>query len=193
MQLPMSFYESLFIIQYESLFIIMGNKKLTKICVTSTGPTLESTVDPRFGRCAYFIIADTETLAFEAISNEAAMASGGAGIRAAQMVASFNVEAVLTGSAGPNAFPALQASGIKVLVGVSGTVQSVIESYKTGNLEELTIAGPSDVGKGQGGIGGGGGYGRGGGMGRGGGGGGGYGGGGGGYGRGGGRGRGRRW
>ncbi|MHA1613257.1 MAG: NifB/NifX family molybdenum-iron cluster-binding protein, partial [Candidatus Thorarchaeota archaeon] len=107
---------------------------MTKICVTSSGPTLDSTVDPRFGRCAYFIIADPETLAFEALSNEAAMASGGAGIRAAQTVASMNVEAVLTGSAGPNAFPALQNSGIKVLVGVSGTVQAAIESYKTGTL-----------------------------------------------------------
>ncbi len=126
---------------------------MTKICVTSSGPTLDSTVDPRFGRCAYFIIADPETLAFEALSNEAAMASGGAGIRAAQTVASMGVEAVLTGSAGPNAFPALQDSGIKVLVGVSGTVKAAIESYKTGTLKELTTAGPSDVGKGQGGTG----------------------------------------
>ncbi|MHA1970309.1 MAG: NifB/NifX family molybdenum-iron cluster-binding protein [Candidatus Thorarchaeota archaeon] len=168
---------------------------MTKICVTSSGPTLDSTVDPRFGRCAYFIIADPETLAFEALSNEAAMASGGAGIRAAQTVASMNVEAVLTGSAGPNAFPALQNSGIKVLVGVSGTVQAAIESYKTGTLNELSSPGPANVGKGQGGTGQG--MGMGGGYGRGGGGGGGYGGGGGGYGRGGGRGggrgRGRRW
>lgn len=144
---------------------------MTKICITSSGPTLESTVDPRFGRCAYFIIADTETFAFEAISNEAAMASGGAGIRAAQTVASQNVEAVLTGSAGPNAFPALQASGIKVLVGISGTVKSAIESYSSGSLEELSTPGPANVGKGQGGLGRGMGmgYGGGGGMGRGGG------------------------
>jgi len=136
-----------------------------RICITSSGPTLESAVDPRFGRCAYFIIADTETFAFEAISNEAAMASGGAGIRAAQTVAAQNVEAVLTGSVGPNAFPALQDAGIKILAGVSGTVKSAIESYGGGTLTELSTPGPSNVGKGQGGVGRGMGMGRGGGMG----------------------------
>jgi predicted Fe-Mo cluster-binding NifX family protein len=138
---------------------------MTKICVTSTGPTLESAIDPRFGRCAYFIIADPKTLAFEAISNDAARASGGAGIRAAQTVAAQNVEAVLTGSVGPNAFPALQDSGIKILVGVSGTVKSSIENYTGGSLEELSTPGPANVGKGQGGPGRGLGMGRGGGMG----------------------------
>ncbi|MBN2229809.1 MAG: NifB/NifX family molybdenum-iron cluster-binding protein [Candidatus Thorarchaeota archaeon] len=124
-----------------------------KICVTSSGPTLESAVDPRFGRCSYFIIADSETYAFEAISNEAAMASGGAGIQAAQIVASKGVEAVLTGSVGPNAFPALEDSSIKILVGISGTVKSAIESYASGSLDELKTPGPANVGKGQGGLG----------------------------------------
>ena len=126
---------------------------MTKICVTSSGPTLDSMVDPRFGRCAYFIIVDPGTFDFEAVSNEAAMASGGAGIRASQTVASKDVEAVLTGSVGPNAFPALQDAGIKILSGVSGTVKSAIENYKTGTLQELTTPGPSNVGRGQGGPG----------------------------------------
>ena len=136
---------------------------MTKICVTSTGPTLESIIDPRFGRCAYFIIADTATFAFEAIPNEAARASGGAGVRAAQTVAAQNVEAVLTGSVGPNAYPALQDSGIRILVGTTGTVKNAIESYTGGVLEELATPGPANVGKGQGGPGRG--MGRGGGMG----------------------------
>jgi len=110
-------------------------------------------VDPRFGRCAYFIIADPETYDFEAVSNEAAMASGGAGIRAAQTVASKNVEAVLTGSVGPNAFPALQDAGVRILAGVSGTVKSAIESYAKDEFQELTTPGPSNVGRGQGGPG----------------------------------------
>ena len=126
---------------------------MTKICITSSGPTLDSMVDPRFGRCAYFIIADPETYAFEAVSNEAAMASGGAGIRAAQTVASKDVDAVLTGSVGPNAFPALQDAGIKILSGVSGTVRTAIENYNKSGFQELTTPGPSNVGKGQGGPG----------------------------------------
>jgi predicted Fe-Mo cluster-binding NifX family protein len=138
---------------------------MTKICVTSSGPTLDSMVDPRFGRCAYFIIADPETYDFEAVSNEAAMASGGAGVRAAQTVVSKNVEAVLTGSVGPNAFPALQDAGVRILAGVSGTVKSAIEIYSKDGFQELTTPGPSNVGKGQGGPGRGLGMGYGGGMG----------------------------
>lgn len=140
---------------------------MAKICVTSSGPTLESAVDPRFGRCAYFIIADSETFAFEAVSNEAAMASGGAGIRAAQTVSSMNVDAVLTGNVGPNAFPALQDAGIKILAGVSGTVRTAIENYSKDGYQELATPGPSNVGRGQGGPGRGLGMGYGGGMGRG--------------------------
>ena len=121
-------------------------KTMTKICITSSGPTLESTVDPRFGRCAYFIIADPGTYDFEAVSNEAAMSSGGAGVKAAQTVVSKNVEAILTGSVGPNAFPALQDAGIRILAGVSGTVKSAIEGYNKDGFQELTTPGPSNIG-----------------------------------------------
>jgi predicted Fe-Mo cluster-binding NifX family protein len=40
-----------------------------KIAVSATGPELEDLVDPRFGRCTYYIIADTETLKYEAVTN----------------------------------------------------------------------------------------------------------------------------
>jgi predicted Fe-Mo cluster-binding NifX family protein len=40
-----------------------------KIAVTSQGDTLDSQLDPRFGRAAYIIIVDTQTLEFEALDN----------------------------------------------------------------------------------------------------------------------------
>jgi predicted Fe-Mo cluster-binding NifX family protein len=43
-----------------------------KIAVSATGPELEDLVDPRFGRCRYYIIANTETLQFEAVVNAGA-------------------------------------------------------------------------------------------------------------------------
>jgi len=57
-----------------------------KIAISATGKTLDAEVDPRCGRCQYFIIADTETDGFEALDNSSATAAGGAGISAAQMV-----------------------------------------------------------------------------------------------------------
>jgi predicted Fe-Mo cluster-binding NifX family protein len=102
-----------------------------KIAISATGPTIDDEVDPRFGRCQYFIVADPETAEFEAISNASAMSSGGAGISAAQMIAGKGVEAVLTGNCGPNAYQALSPAGIKVITGISGKIKDAIEEYKS--------------------------------------------------------------
>lgn len=106
-----------------------------KIAISANGPTLDAEVDPRFGRCAYFIIADPETMEFEAVDNASAMASGGAGISAAQMVAQKGVAAVITGNCGPNAHQVLSAAGIEIITGASGKVKDVIESYRDGKLK----------------------------------------------------------
>ncbi len=65
-----------------------------KICVTSTGPSLDAPVDPRFGRCQYFVIVDSETMEYEAMQNPSIGASGSAGIQAAQTVAGKGVGVV---------------------------------------------------------------------------------------------------
>jgi len=107
-----------------------------KIAISSTGPTLDAEVDPRFGRCQYFIVADTETMEFEALDNASAMSSGGAGISAAQTIAGKGVEAVLTGNCGPNAYQVLSPAGIKVITGISGKVKDAIEGYRAGRFKE---------------------------------------------------------
>ena len=109
-----------------------------KIAVTSTGKTLDSQVDPRFGRAACFIIIDTETMDFSAIENESVDAAGGAGISSAKTVIDAGIEAVLTGNCGPNAHRTLTATGIKLYVGVTGTVAEAIELLKNGKLTETT-------------------------------------------------------
>jgi predicted Fe-Mo cluster-binding NifX family protein len=107
-----------------------------KICITSEGNNLDSKVDPRFGRCQYFIITDTDTLEFEAIPNPNIEAMGGAGIQSAQLVASKQVKAVLTSNVGPNAFQTLNAGGIDIYTQVSGSVKEAIEAYKSGKLKK---------------------------------------------------------
>ena len=109
-----------------------------KICVTSTGPSLDAPVDPRFGRCQYFVIVDTETMEYEAMPNPSIGASGGAGIQAAQTVAGKGVGVVVTGNLGPNATQTLTASGIQMVTGASGTVRDAIEQYKSGGLSQTT-------------------------------------------------------
>jgi predicted Fe-Mo cluster-binding NifX family protein len=116
-----------------------------KICVSSQGTTLDAQVDPRFGRCKYFIIVNTDTLEFEAIKNPNTDAVGGAGIQSGQLVANKNIKAVVTGNVGPNAFQTLHAAGIEVITGASGSVKEIIEIYKKGGYK--LAKGPTNVTK----------------------------------------------
>jgi len=111
------------------------------ICVTAEGKNLDSKVDPRFGRCQHFIIVDPDTLEFEAIENPNIESMGGAGIQSAQLVASKQVKAVVTGNVGPNAFQTLQAAGVEIFTNASGIVKEAIEKYKKGELK--AVSGPS--------------------------------------------------
>ncbi|NHV96746.1 MAG: dinitrogenase iron-molybdenum cofactor biosynthesis protein [Thaumarchaeota archaeon] len=124
-----------------------------RICVSATADSLDAPVDPRFGRCPYFIIVDSETMQFEAVPNPASSAMGGAGIQAAQIIANKGVKVVITGSVGPNAFQALSAAGIKIVTGAAGTVREVVEKYKRGELKETnapTVGGHFGMGMGRG-------------------------------------------
>jgi len=105
-----------------------------KIAVAASGDTLDAQVDPRFGRCAWFVIVDSDTMEFEAVQNPGAMAGGGAGIQAAQVVASTGAQAVVAGNMGPNAHQALSAAGIQILPFAGGTVRQAVEAVKSGTL-----------------------------------------------------------
>lgn len=125
-----------------------------KIAVTSTGPALDSAVDPRFGRCAYFLIIDSDTLAFETIENSSRALGGGAGVQSAQLVAGKGASVVLTGNCGPNAFQAFGAAGIQVITGVGGNVREAVELFRSGKLSASStpnVQAHSGIGRGRGG------------------------------------------
>lgn len=111
-----------------------------KIAVSSSGQDLDAQIDPRFGRCSYFLIIDTDDMSFEAFANENAALGGGAGIQSAQFVASKGVKAVITGNCGPNAMQVFSAGEVQVYVGQTGTIKDVIERYKNGELTAATQA-----------------------------------------------------
>jgi predicted Fe-Mo cluster-binding NifX family protein len=128
-----------------------------KICVSATGSDLNAQVDPRFGRCQYFVFVDSDTIAFEAMPNPAITAPGGAGIQAAQAVVNKGVDVLISGNIGPNAFQVLSAAGVKIATGAYGTVKEAVELYKSGKLHELgasSVAPHADMGMGGGRMGG---------------------------------------
>jgi predicted Fe-Mo cluster-binding NifX family protein len=105
-----------------------------KAAISTIAPNLDADVDPRFGRCQYFVIVDPETMEFSTLENTSAAAGGGAGIATAQTLAGKNIEVVLTGNCGPNAYQALSAAGIKVYTGVTGKAKTAVEDYKAGKF-----------------------------------------------------------
>lgn len=106
-----------------------------KVAVTTTGNTLDSPIDPRFGRAQKFAIVDTESDAIEIVDNTQNLnAVQGAGIQAGETIVRSGVKRVITGHCGPKAFRTLQAAGIEVITGASGTVGETVERFKAGEL-----------------------------------------------------------
>lgn len=106
-----------------------------KIAVTSTGIDLDAQIDPRFGRAAYILIIDSETLAFDVLDNKDNVnALKGAGIQAAKMVSDKKAEVLLTGFCGPNAFKVLNAASIGVASSAAVSVREAVKAYLDGTL-----------------------------------------------------------
>jgi predicted Fe-Mo cluster-binding NifX family protein len=105
-------------------------------------------MDPRFGRAAYFVIADTDTMEPEIIENSAAASGGGAGITSGQLMVDKGVTAVITGNVGPNAMNVLKAANIEIYRGIDVSVKENIAKFKKGLLEKINTTVPSHYGMG---------------------------------------------
>lgn len=109
-----------------------------KISVSATGESLDSDVDPRFGRAAGFVLFDRGTGDVVYLDNSAQRdLAKGTGIKAAQMIAKAGTEVLITGQLGPNASQLLGKSGIKIYACTSGTVREAIQALQEDRLKEL--------------------------------------------------------
>ncbi|MFP3869917.1 MAG: NifB/NifX family molybdenum-iron cluster-binding protein [Syntrophobacteria bacterium] len=123
-----------------------------KIAVTCKGPTLDDSVESRFGRSPYFLIIDPETLALEPFPNPNLIQGGGTGPQTAKALADKAVSVILTGNCGPNALHAFGAAGIEVVYGVSGTARQAVEAYRSDAASRSsvpTVPGGSPLPQGQ--------------------------------------------
>ncbi len=105
-----------------------------KVAVSATEKDLEALLDPLFGRCAYFIIVDTDDMSFDAFENPNITLQEEAGIQSARFVISKGAGIVITGHCGPNAVRELLKEGIEIIVGLMGTVRQVVDTCITGRL-----------------------------------------------------------
>lgn len=111
-----------------------------KVVVTSSGERKDSMIDPRFGRAAAFVMVDTASGEIEAVvdNRQGVEAAQGAGVQAAEAVSRLGAECLVTGHCGPKAFRTLEAAGIAVFIGASGTVADAVEQLRSGALERAT-------------------------------------------------------
>jgi len=91
-------------------------KSNMKVAITSTGNTLESKLDQRFGRCAFFAIYDTETNGMEFLPNPNKDSQEGAGPAAVQLVAVRNVNRIISGEFGIKIKSLLDSLKIQMIV-----------------------------------------------------------------------------
>ncbi len=124
-----------------------------KICFTSLGGGIDSPIDPRFGRARYFIILDEKGNVDKVIPNEGSESQRGAGILAAQTIASEKVNALVSGNVGPNAFNLLSSSGIEMFSASAGSVKENFLAWKENRLPKIASASPAGFGGRGGGMG----------------------------------------
>ena len=112
-----------------------------KIIITTTAPSIDAELDQRFGRAAYLLQVDPETLNWKAHPNPGANAPGGAGIQAAQAVSEQKADAVISGDFGPHAFDALRAANVPMyLFGTSQTAREAAARFQAGELQRVGAA-----------------------------------------------------
>ena len=114
-----------------------------KIAIPSTTNNLDGSVDPRFGRCNYFVIVELKNMSFEAFENMAKNEGHGAGTMAAQSVINKKVNAVISSQFGPNAFMTLKAANIE-LYEFQGSIKEALIRLKSNQLTQ--VKGPSSGG-----------------------------------------------
>jgi len=121
-----------------------------KIGISSTGKDVSSLTDLRFGRCDCFAVYNTDDNSYRFIDNQAQNAGGGAGIAAAQQMIDEDVEVILTGNMGPNAYNVIMNAGIKLYRVGFVPLEKAVQLFREAKLEAISEAGPAHSGMRQG-------------------------------------------
>ena len=111
-----------------------------KVAISATGNTLSASVDRVFGRCAWFLFVDSETMACNARENRNADAASGAGTSCAQLVLEQEVDAVISGQVGPNAYEVLKQGEVKIFIAPQdSSIREAIEKCAHNELQQMQM------------------------------------------------------
>lgn len=112
-----------------------------KIALSTSGENLQSQLDLRFGRCKYFYIYDLDNKHGYIIENQGLKANEGAGIVASQQLVEENIDVIITGNLGPNAFNIIEKADIVAYKANEGNLNEVLDKYNNNILEEIKYSG----------------------------------------------------
>ena len=111
-----------------------------KIAISATDNTLDASVDSRFGRCAWFLVVDSENMGYEAIKNENAEAASGAGTSCAQLILGKGADAVISGRVGPNAHEVLKQGDVTIFIApADSSVRETIQKCMHNQLQQMEM------------------------------------------------------
>jgi len=110
---------------------------MTRVCVPTAGPGgLDDVVGEHFGRVPTYTIYDSDSGAVEVVDNTSEHA-GGKGLPA-DILSSLGIDVLLCSGLGRRAIGILNANGVEVCIGQSGTARDAIEAWKGGRLSSAS-------------------------------------------------------
>ncbi len=113
-----------------------------KVAISSQDKRRNSPLELWFGRAAYYLIVDTDSMTFDAIENPNAGDSADIDeINAARLVIGSGAQAVLTGNCGYEVRRMFADAGVKLFQVSPGTVADTVEQFKAGKLLEVPAPG----------------------------------------------------
>ncbi|NLI55007.1 MAG: dinitrogenase iron-molybdenum cofactor biosynthesis protein [Clostridiales bacterium] len=109
-----------------------------KIAIPVNEQSMESEVCPSFGRAPYFLFYNSVTKEAYYLDNAAVASQGGAGIRAAQVIADHGVKSLITPRCGENASEVLGKAEVFVYRSIPGTARQNIDAHLNNELPLLS-------------------------------------------------------
>ncbi|SLM32764.1 Putative hypothetical protein with 2 PDZ domains and 3 NifX/NifB domains. Named MamT* in Genebank [Desulfamplus magnetovallimortis] len=114
-----------------------------KICVASTGTSINSKIADLFEKAPYFLIIGFGSM--EVVSNPNLTDKTGSGIQSAQLVVSEGADVVITNDIGIRAIEELNRLQVKVYTGVTGTVRDALDWYQNNRLVPTKLNSSQDT------------------------------------------------
>lgn len=114
---------------------------IMKTCLPSNGTDLSTLLADSFEYCSYFVLVDAnQQKIITFILNDAQTAARGACVLTAQLIIDQKVQTIITPKIDSLTLKILQKAGIRIYLGINGTLRENIDLLSQGRLVEVRIA-----------------------------------------------------